>query len=91
MAARAGAVLRRARRAAWTWRQVLVSAVMVAAGCGLALLGGWFISRWCMGLVLIVEAGALVFLGLSRDDGANPVGRGARTVDQVLDDERLRP
>jgi len=32
-----------------------------------------------------------MWVGLNRDDGADLPVAGARTVEQVLDDERLRP
>jgi hypothetical protein len=89
-AARAGNWLREAR---WRWRsrrQVVYSTLLVLGGLGLACTGGWLIGMWCLGLVLLVIAGGMVFAGLSRDDGAGDrPARGARTVGQALADARL--
>lgn len=80
------------REARWRWRsrrQVVYSGLLVLGGLGLACTGGWLIGTWCLGLVLLVIAGGMVFAGMSRDDGAGDrPARGARTVRQALTDER---
>lgn len=63
--------------------------LVLAGGLG-ALGGGYLIGRWCLGLVLIGESVFAMYIGLNRDDGADLPIRGARTVEQVLDDERWR-
>jgi hypothetical protein len=54
-----------------------------------ALVGGWLVARWCLGVVLIAESGAAVWWGLVRDDGAEPVARRVpgqgMTLAQVLE------
>lgn len=89
-AAAAGNWLREAR---WRWRarrEMAVSGLLVAGGLGLACTGGWLIGTWCLGLVLLVIAGGLVYAGMSRDDGAGDrPARGTRTVKQALADERM--
>jgi DNA-binding transcriptional LysR family regulator len=94
-------VERRALLAAWraspAWqrlaarRHVAVSAALVVAGLAGALAGGWLIGRWMLGLMLICESVGALWFGLNRDDGEPLPVRGARTVAQVLDDERARP
>jgi len=64
--------------------------LLVLGGCLGALAGGDLIGRWCMGLVLIAESAGAIWLGLNQEDGGELPLLGARTVDQVLDDERLR-
>lgn len=68
----------------------LTSLALVVLGMAGGLSGGALVGRWCLGLVLIAESALLVVLGLSRDDGGRLPRRGARTVAQVLEDERLR-
>lgn len=72
-------------------RHSLISLALVVAGGLGAMAGGWLIGRWCLGLVIISESVGLVLLGLNRDDGQPAPVRGARSVAQVLDDERIRP
>ena len=73
------------------YRSRLVSAALVVAGLAGALGGGWLVGRWCTGLMLIFESAGALWFGLFRDDGEHLPVRGARTAQQVLDDERLRP
>jgi hypothetical protein len=73
------------------YRSRLVSVALVLAGLAGALGGGWLVGRWCLGLVLIFESAGALWFGLFRDDGEHVPVRGARTPQQVLDDERLRP
>jgi hypothetical protein len=78
----------------WKLRRYLSahSAVVLVLAGGLgALAGGWLIGRWCLGLVLIAESVFAIYVGLNRDDGTDMPIRGARTVAQVLEDERYRP
>jgi len=71
-------------------RGLAVSVCLVVIGGAGAVVGGWLVGRWCMGLVVIAESAGLVWVGLGRDDGqARPVA-GSRTVRQVLADERDR-
>jgi len=77
----------RARRS----RHFLTSLALVILGMAGGLGGGALIGRWCLGLVLIAESCGLIWLGLMRDDGTGMPRRGARTVAQVLEDERFRP
>jgi hypothetical protein len=80
-------VRQRARRR----RHALVNSALIVVGLLGALAGGWVIGWWCLGGVAIAESCALMFVGLQRDDGEPLPVRGARTVEQVFDDERLRP
>ena len=73
------------RRHAWT------SALLVTGGLFGALAGAWVIGWWALGLLAVIESMGLVYVGLMRDDTEDLPVRGARTVGQVLDDERLRP
>lgn len=77
----------RARRS----RHFLTSLALVVLGMAGGLGGGALVGRWCLGLVLIAESAGLIWLGLQRDDGAGLPRRGARTVGEILEDERLRP
>lgn len=69
----------------------LASVLLLAGGLAGALAGGWLIGRWCLGLVLISESAGAAVAGLLRDDGAGAVPPGARTIGEVLDQERNRP
>jgi hypothetical protein len=40
-----------------------------------ALVGGWLVARWCLGVVVIAESAAGVAWGLLRDDGKEPAAR----------------
>jgi hypothetical protein len=84
---RAQPLVRRVRAASGT----LVSVGLAVAGFLGALAGGALIGRWCLGLVLIAESVLVMVIGLNREDGTGLPRRGARTPEQVLDDERLRP
>jgi hypothetical protein len=71
---------------------VRTSAVACVLGALAALLGGWLVARWCLGLVVIAEGALMVTWGILRDDGAGPVslprpGQGG-TLAEVL--ERAR-
>jgi len=79
------------RQAVHRRRHFAVNAALIATGLLGALAGGWVIGWWCLGVVAIAESAGLLYVGLTRDDGEQLPVRGARTVDQVLDDERLRP
>lgn len=73
-------------------RHPLTSGALIVAGLGGALGGGALIGEWMLGLVLIAESAGLLVAGLLRDDGGpEPPPRGAREVEDILDDERLRP
>lgn len=67
--ARLGPARRRAARS----RHALTSAALVTFGALGMLAGGALVGRWCLGLVLIGEAGFAAWAGLARDDGT---GRG---------------
>jgi len=71
---------------------VRTSAVACVLGALAALLGGWLVARWCLGLVLIAEGTLVAAWGVLRDDGRGPAslprpGQGA-TLAEVL--ERAR-
>ena len=77
----------RARRA----RHQLASAALIVAGVGGLLGFSSLVGLWCLGLTgMAVSAGAL-WLGLMRDDGTGLPRRGARSVADVLEVERMRP
>ena len=68
------------------------SAVACVLGALAALLGGWLVARWCLGLVLIAVGALAVAWGVLRDDGTGHAslprpGQGA-TLAEVL--ERAR-
>jgi hypothetical protein len=73
-------------------RHQVTSAAMVVGGMAGALGGGALIGRWALGLVLIAESVAVIWLALERDDGV-PVERAGveRTPRQILEVERRRP
>lgn len=83
--------LRVARERASAARHLLASVALVVSGCLGALVGGWLVGRWCLGLVLMAESGTAIWLGFARDDGEPLPRRGGRTVAEVLAEERLRP
>jgi hypothetical protein len=72
-------------------RHVLVSALMVIVGVTGLLLGAWTVGWAVLGVTAMALSAGLIWLGMSRDDGQPVPVRGARTPQQVLDDERLRP
>jgi hypothetical protein len=79
----------------WRWwlrarAHLIITNLMVLTGACGALAGGWLIGRWCLGLVAIAESAGLIYVALMRDDGKTMPLRGARTVAEVLDDERIR-
>jgi hypothetical protein len=79
--------------ARWKLRHMLArrsSLLLVLIGGAGALGGGYLIGRWCLGLTMIAESVGLIWLGLNQEDGTDLPIRGARTAQQVLDDERLR-
>jgi hypothetical protein len=51
-------------------RASVTACVLGALG---ALVGGWLVARWCLGVVLIAESGCGVWYGLQRDDGTGAV------------------
>jgi hypothetical protein len=70
-------------------RTSVTACVLGALG---ALVGGWLVARWCLGVVLIVESGLGVAWGVLRDDGREPAavrvpGQGL-TLAQVLEKAR---
>ena len=68
-----------------------IAACVLGALC--ALVGGFLVGVWCLGVVLIAEGAAAVAWGLLRDDGRGPavavsaLGRGG-TLAEIL--ERAR-
>ena len=67
-----------------------IAACVLGALC--ALVGGFLVGVWCLGVVLIAEGALLAAWGIWRDDGKGPVslprpGQGA-TLAEVL--ERAR-
>jgi hypothetical protein len=79
------------RQTARRRRHLVVNVALICLGLGGALAGGWVIGWWCLGVVAIAESAGLVYVGMARDDGEALPVRGARTVEAVLEDERLRP
>lgn len=77
----------------WRLRAMLArrspTLLVLAGGLG-AVGGGWLVGRWFAGLVIVAESVGLISLGLNQEDGQGLPYRGARTVEQVLDDERVR-
>lgn len=80
--AQAAVWLRRARYLAR--RPQAVSVLLVILGLGAGLAGGALVGEWCLGVVMIAEAGLLVFAGFSRDDGQGVPRAGERTHEQIL-------
>lgn len=79
------------KQAARRHRHLAVNVALVCLGLAGGLAGGWVIGWWCLGVVAIAESAGLIYVGMARDDGEALPVRGARSVAQVLDDERLRP
>jgi hypothetical protein len=79
------------RQRAHRRRHTLVNTALITIGLFGALAGAWVIGWWALGLVAVIEAAGFVYVGFARDDGEPLPVRGARTVEQVFDDERLRP
>lgn len=82
---------RRVRESAHQHRHVLVSAVLIVAGLAGGLGFASLVGTWCLGLVGMAESAGVLWFGLMRDDGRPVPRRGARTVREILEDERLRP
>jgi len=80
----------RARLAAARRRGLVTSALLVTVGMTGALLAGWQIAGWMLGLVALAESAGLIWVGLAREDGEDLPARGSRTVAQVLADENIR-
>ena len=74
-------------------RHQVTSAALVLGGMAGALGGGALIGRWALGLVLIVESVACVWIGMERDDGAPVPPRPGtlRTPAEINEMERYRP
>lgn len=70
-----------------------VSVTACALGALGALVGGWLVARWCLGLVLIAESACAAAWGLLRDDGttAPAVAQMPSTLGQVLERARAAP
>ena len=68
-----------------------MKALPVVIGLGGMLAGGALVGEWCLGLVLIAESGGALAVGLLRDDGTAPQGRGAMTVPEILERARHVP
>ena len=67
------------------------SVTAVVLGALGALVGGWLVARWCLGVVLIVESGCGVAWGLFHDDGvraAVPVPGQGVTLAEIWDRAR---
>ncbi len=90
VAAQWRARLASARQRAARSRHALTSAALGIGGALGMLGGGALVGRWCLGLVLIGEAGFAVWVGLQRDDGQGRVPSG-RTVPEILERARHAP
>jgi hypothetical protein len=82
--------LRLARRRAKAAASRHSATLLVIFGALGALGGGALIGIKFLGLVMIAESCSLIWLGVNQEDGQDVPIRGARTAQQVLDDERLR-
>jgi hypothetical protein len=103
MTRRQAAVATRAQLAAWhghltrsreaAARRVRrhFSALLIIGGAAGMLGGAAIVGLWLLGLTLMAESLFACYVGLNRDDGSELPPRGARTVGQVLEDERIRP
>lgn len=67
-----------------------LGAVLIVVGAVGMIGGALLVGVWLAGLTIMGEAGFAFWVGLNRDDGEHLPVRGARTVVQVLDDERIR-
>jgi hypothetical protein len=64
-----------------------VAAVVLGALC--ALLGGWLVAKWALGLVLIAEGALAVWWGVFVHDDGQPAARAPGTaLEQVFDRAR---
>lgn len=81
----------RLRRRARDSRHVLVSHALVVIGLAGMLGGAALVGTWLLGLTLMAVSAGAAWFGLMRDDGSGLPRRGARSVPEILDDERLRP
>jgi hypothetical protein len=72
-------------------RGQVTSAALIVVGVAGLLLGADTVAPWMLGLTAMGISGGMLYLGLNRDDGTEMPARGARSVSQVLDDERVRP
>ena len=83
-----------AREMRWVarhWRARHRDLLLTLAGAAAVVGGAWLVGRWAAGLAITGLGLFTMWVGLNRDDGADLPVAGARTVEQVLDDERLRP
>jgi hypothetical protein len=79
-----------ARQRASRSRHALTSAALVIGGA-LGMLGGAaLVGRWCLGLMLIGEAGFAAWAGLQRDDGQGRAPSGM-TLPEILERARRAP
>jgi hypothetical protein len=83
--------LSRTRDAAAAKARRHVSNLLIFGGAAGMLGGAAIVGMWLLGLTLMAESLFACYVGLNRDDGSTLPARGARTVEQVFDDERLRP
>ena len=67
------------------------SVTAVVLGVLGALVGGWLVARWCLGLVLIAESAAGVWWGLFGHDfpAVAQVSGPGKTLAEVLERARL--
>jgi hypothetical protein len=83
--------LRRTRGAAVAGTRLRSRELLVFGGFA-GMLGGAYLAGGLrlVGVTLMAQSLFAIYVGLNRDDGARMPARGARTAQQVLDDERLR-
>lgn len=72
------------------WRSRHAALLLTLAGAAGVVGGAWLIGKWAAGLAIGGLGLFAMYVGLNRDDGAELPVRGARSVEQVLADERLR-
>jgi hypothetical protein len=67
----------------------LPSLLLVVLGMGGGLAGGALVGEWCLGLVMMAESAALIWVGWNRDDGQGAPDE--HTLAAILDRARSAP
>ena len=68
-----------------------MSVTVCVLGAVGALVGGWLVARWCLGLVLIAEAGCAVWWAVFAHDFPAAQQVPQQTLAEVLERARLSP